>query len=216
MERLLAITQDSTPNNEELVYLRARADGVLLTAPADSTAADREILCTRYTCKQAYTGTAVGDVVLKTVVLDVGGATVDIVGVSWENESTALVVSSPPSVPLYLEPIKQGDSLTLAQLLSAGLATATNQVTQIGYLADLADANDRHATYKLVQSEDLGAGTKYILKSDGSGWLMMRKIYTNSGSTMEYAGPANNVGMTLSQAWGQRVTMTYAATVGGA
>lgn len=196
---------------ELVAALLVDSDGNPVANPAD-----REVLPTRYTVKQAYTGAAVGDVVLKTVVLDVGGGTVDVVGVSWENESTGSVIAAPPSVPVHLEPIKQGDSLTLAQLLSEGLATASNQVTQIGYLADLADANDRHATYKLVQSEDLGAGVKYILKSNGSGWLMIRKTYTDATSVLAYAGPANNSGVALAQAWGQRAALVYSVTVGGA
>ena len=49
------------------------------------------------------------------------------------------------------------------------------------------------ATYSLVQSEDLGAGVKYVLKSDGAGWLMIRKNYSDSGATLVYASSANNL-----------------------
>lgn len=181
--------------------------------------ADREVLPTRYTVKQAYTGAAVGDVVLKTVVLDVGGGTVDVVGVSWENESSGVVIAAPPSVPVHLEPIKQGDSLTLAQLLSAGLATATNQVTQIGYAADMsADLNTlaRKLVYNLVQSEDLGAGTKYILrnwtnrKTGATGWQVIRKTYTDTSSVMGYASQTNNPTVTTaSAAWTARASLVY-------
>jgi len=180
-------------------------------AESMSQTADRELLPTRYTCKQAFTGAVIGDVIRQTVALDVSGAVMTVVSVLWENESSSSVISAPPSVAAYLTPLMQGDALSLAQLLSAGLATATNQVTQIGYLADLADANDRFGNYKLVQSEDLGAGTKYILKSDGVGWLMIRKTYSDTASSMAYAGPANNAGVTLAQAWGQRGALTFGA-----
>jgi len=45
---------------------------------------------------------------------------------------------------------------------------------------------------------------------------MIRKTYTDTASAMAYAGPANNSGVTLAQAWGQRATLSYSATVGGA
>lgn len=63
--------------------------------------------------------------------------------------------------------------------------------------------------YKLVQSEDLGAGTKYILKSSGTDWLMVRKTYTDTASQMAYASAANNSSITLATAWANRTTLTY-------
>jgi hypothetical protein len=149
-------------------------------------------------------------------VLDVSGASTVVVSVLWENETAGTTIAAPPSIATYLEPIKQGDALTQAQLQASGLATANNQVTQIGYLADLAESNDRHATYKMVQAEDLGTGTKYIFKSNGNGWLMLRKSYTDTSSVMAYAGPVNNSGVSTTQAWAQRTTLTYSSTVAGA
>lgn len=179
-----------------------------------SGGADRELLPTRYTCKQAFTGAVVGDVIRQTVALDVSGATMTVISVLWENESTGAVINAPPSIANNLEAIKQGDALTLAQLLSAGLATATNQVTQIGYLADLADTNDRFATYKFVRSEDLGTGTKYILKADGNTgatkWLLIRKTYTDTSSVLGYASQTNNPTVTTpTAAWTARASLVY-------
>lgn len=178
-----------------------------------SQLADREVVTTRYTCKVAFTGATVGDVIRQTVALDVAGSTMTVISVLWENESTGATISAPPSASTNLEVIG-GSSLTLAQLLSAGLATASNQVAEIGYLADIADTNDRFATYKLVQSEDLGAGTKYILKANGntgtSGWLMIRKTYTDTTSVMAYASQTNNPTVTTaSAAWTNRATLVY-------
>lgn len=101
------------------------------------------------------------------------------------------------------------DALTQAQLLDSGMGTALNQLTMIGYLADLADGNDKWAAYKLVQTEDLGTGTKYILKSDGVMWLLIRKTYTDTTTAMSYAGAANNAGITLATAWANRASLAY-------
>ncbi len=64
-------------------------------------------------------------------------------------------------------------------------------------------------SYKLVQSEDLGTGTKYILKSSGADWLMIRKTYTDTASEFTYASATNNAGITLATAWANRTTLTY-------
>ena len=99
-----------------------------------------------------------------------------------------------------------------AQLLDAGLATAENQLIQIDQLTGISGEAEQADNYKLVQSEDLGAGTKYILKSDGVGWLMIRKTYTDSSSLLEYAGPGNNPNAT--DAWTQRADLAY-GSIGG-
>lgn len=101
------------------------------------------------------------------------------------------------------------DALTQSQLLDSGLSTAANQLAALGYLADLADGNDRWAAYKLVQTEDLGTGTKYVLKSDGTRWLMIRKTYTDTASLLAYAGSGNNPAQTLSGAWAARAGLVY-------
>lgn len=93
--------------------------------------------------------------------------------------------------------------------LPTGASTSLNQVTQIGYLADLADKSDKYANYKFIQSEDLGVGVKYILKSDGINWLILRKTYTNTNNLMEYAGSWNNSGITLNTCWGQKTSLVY-------
>lgn len=93
--------------------------------------------------------------------------------------------------------------------VESGIGTSRNQLEQIGLLAELADGNDKWAAYKLVQTEDLGAGIKHILKSDGTKWLLIRKTYTDTTTALTFAGPGNNDGVTLATAWGQRNTLTY-------
>ena len=176
----------------------------------DKTFVDRELLTTLYKVKTAFTGASVGDGIRKVDTLDVSTDVVITVSVGWTNITTGLDLASTPTLS-NLEAISQGDSLTLAQLTAAGLATATNQVTQIGYLADLAEANDRYGDYKLVQTEDLGAGTKYVQKSNGTKWLMIKKTYTDSGSKLSYASAVNNAGVTEAQAWTNRAALTYSA-----
>ncbi len=62
---------------------------------------------------------------------------------------------------------------------------------------------------RLVQSEDLGEGTKYILKSSSTDWLMVRKTYTDTASQMAYASATNNASITLATAWANRTTLNY-------
>lgn len=189
------------------IDLRATPDGQLIV---NVGGVDRELLITRYTCKTAWTGAVVGQVIRQTQTLDVSGEATTVISVMWENESTGLPLLAPPGIAANLEPITQGSSLTQAQLQLSGLATASNQITQIGYLADLADnPHDRHAAHKLVQSEDLGLGEKFILKSDGVRWLMVKKTYADTGSALTYAGPGNNPTITLAQVWGLRTSLLY-------
>ena len=184
-----------------------------------ASAADRELLPTRYTCKQAFTGAAIGDVIRQTVALDVSGAAMTVISVLWENESTNATISAPPSVSAYLEAIKQGDALTLAQLLSAGLATATNQVTQIGYLADIAQGQGRYAAYSTQQVDEATAGTTYVRKAGadaGDTWLIQRVIESGTDTTISYAGVRNNAGVTTATAaWTGRASLVY-GELGGA
>lgn len=70
-------------------------------------------------------------------------------------------------------------------------------------------ANPGGSSFSLVQSEDLGAGTKYILKSNGNAWQMIRKTYTDTSSLMRYASATNNATITLESAWANRTTLTY-------
>lgn len=65
------------------------------------------------------------------------------------------------------------------------------------------------SSFSLVQSEDLGAGTKYILKASGTTWQMIRKTYTDTSSQMSYASVKNNPSTTLATAWESRTTLTY-------
>lgn len=192
------------------IDLRATPDGQLIVNVGDI---DRELVSTRYTCKLEFTGAALGDVIRQTVALDVAGNSMTVISVMWENESSGATISAPPSIALYLEAIKTSSALTLSQILSLGLATASNQVTQIGYLADLADGNDRFGGYRLVQSEDV-SGTAYVLKSNGTGWLMMRIVSTDTSDFATYAGPGNNAGVTLANAWYQRASLVY-DSIGG-
>lgn len=181
--------------------------------------ADREVTTTRYVCKLAFTGASVGDVIRQTVALDVSGASMTVVSVLWENESTGATISAPPSVSAYLEAIKQGDSLTLSQLLSAGLATATNQVTQIGYLADIAQGQGRYAAYATQQVDEATAGTTYVRKAGsdaGDTWLIQRVIESGTDTTITYAGVRNNPAVTTpTAAWTARATLVY-GELGGA
>jgi hypothetical protein len=184
-----------------------------------ASAADRELLPTRYTCKQAFTGAVIGDVIRQTVALDVSGAAMTVISVLWENESSGTTISAPPSVSAYLEAIKQGDALTLAQLLSAGLATATNQVTQIGYLADIAQGQGRYAAYATQQVDEATAGTTYIRKAGsdaGDTWLVQRVVESGTDTTITYAGVRNNPTVTTpTAAWTARASLVY-GDMGGA
>lgn len=189
---------------EVIATVQLDANGNVVGNPAD-----RELLPTRYACKQAFTGAAVGDVIRQTVALDVSGAAMTVISVLWENESAGTTISAPPSVAVHLETIKQGDGLTLAQLLSAGLATANNQLAQIGYLADIADANDPRAPLKYYADEKSG-NTLYVLKSAGTRWLMMRRISGATGGVATYAEVVNNPTVTTpAAAWANRASLVY-------
>jgi len=192
------------------IDLRATPDGQLIVNVGDI---DRELVATRYTCKQQFTGASLGDVIRQTVALDIAGESMTVVSVLWENESSNSIISAPPSVSVYLEEIRVNNALTLSQMLSLGLATASNQVAQIGYLADLADGNDRFGSYKFAQSEEIG-DTAYILKTNGSAWLMLRLVSTLTSDVAGYASAVNNASVSITNAWSQREMLAY-GPIGG-
>lgn len=221
MERLLATVDQTTPPGDvpAQVYLRATATGELLVKSADPAAADRELAVQLYACKQAWAGAEVGNVIRNTETKDVSAAVTTTVSTQWQNLSTGAEIAAPPNIPDYTVALTQGDGLTFAQLQAAGLATATNQNVQTGYLADAAEALANIAgrlVYNLVQSEDLGAGTKYIMKmwtnpkTGATGWQVIRKAYTDTSSTMGYASQANNSATTTpTAAWTSRASLQY-------
>ena len=176
---------------------------------ASNIEADREVLVTRYTVKTAFNGAAVGQSVRRTDILELG-AVATVVAVLWHNETTDQAISAPPSISGNLSIVAAGESLTQTQLMASGLATASNQVAALGYLADLADnPHNPHAAFKLVNTEDMGTGTKYVLKSDGTSWLMIKKAYTDTASAITYASEKNNVGVSVSAAWTARASLAY-------
>lgn len=181
--------------------------------------ADRELLVTTYACKQAWTGVSVGNVLRSTETIDVSGAVSTTVSTRWQNLSTGSDVGAPPNVPDYTTSLTQGDALTLAQLLSAGLATASNQVTQIGYLADIAQGQGRYTAYSTQQVDEATAGTTYIRKAGsdaGDTWLIQRVVESGTNTTISYAGVRNNPTVTTAAAaWTGRASLTY-GELGGA
>ena len=193
------------------VVVAVNEDGSKLFDTGSMT--DRELLGTRYTCKQNFTGATVGNMIRQTVALDVSGAVMTVISVLWENESTGTTIGAPPSVGDYLEAIKQGDGLTLAQLLSAGLATASNQVAQIGYLADIAQGQGRYAAYATQQVDEATAGTTYIRKQGadvGDTWLIQRVIESSTDTVITFAGVRNNITITTpTTAWTARASLVY-------
>jgi hypothetical protein len=203
---------------DQPVYPLVDSQGRLLVN-ADTNGADRELRVATYVVKQAFTGAAIGNVVRLSDTIDVSGPTSTVVSVMWENLSAGTQISAPPNVPDYLESMSQGNALTLAQLLSAGLATATNQVTQIGYLADIAQGQGRYAAYATQQVDEATAGTTYIRKAGadaGDTWLIQRVIESGTDTTITYAGVRNNPAVTTpTAAWTARATLVY-GDIGGA
>lgn len=205
------MVQRLSPSGENIdgVYIVDPVTGL----PVPNATADRELLPTRYTVKTAWTGAAVGDVIRQTVALDVSSAAMTVISVLWENESTNAVIGAPPSVAAHITPLMQGDALTLAQLLSAGLATASNQVAQIGYLADIAQGQGRYAAYSAQQVDEATAGTTYIRKQGadtGDTWLIQRVVESGTDTTLTYAGVRNNSAVTTATAaWTARASLVY-------
>lgn len=197
----------------------AVVEGCLALDPATGlpveykTAADRELSVLRYVVKAAWPGATVGHVIRQTVCLDVSGGVMLPISVMWENESTGETITAPAQISASLEAIKQGDALTLSQLLSAGLATASNQLAQIGYLADVAAGADPLAGYKAQQVDTSTAGMTYVRKASskaGSGWLIVRIAETATATEMGYAGPRNNPAHpTASAAWAARTSLAF-------
>ena len=109
---------------------------------------------------------------------------------------------------VHLDADAESTALTQEQLLASGLGTAQNQLAQIGYLADLAGSNDAYANYKLRNTEDLGEGVKYTLKSDGANWLLIKKTYTDTSAALTYGSQKNNANLTTAAAaWANRATV---------
>lgn len=170
--------------------------------------ASHQLLVTRYTAVLEFQGVRQGDVVRRTDVIEIGAVTT-VVSVHWLNETTNLPISAPENIGASLVQAGNASALTQAQLMSAGLATSANQITALGYLADLADGNDNYQSYKIANSDDQGQGVKYILKTDGLDWLMIRKAYTATSNQYTFASQLTNSGIGLNLAWDVRTELTY-------
>ena len=171
---------------------------------------DRECVVSTYRCKAPFTGASVGDTITATQILDVSGTVPFTVSTIWRNQTSAVdLVSVPSSSTVEL---LGSEALTYAQLASAGLATVANQATAIGHLATLAGApRDRLPGYLLRNTEDTGA-VKYVLKTNGVTWLMLRKSYTVSSSVTEYASVKNNGTLSetrYTEVWNARASINY-------
>ena len=107
----------------------------------------------------------------------------------------------------------QGDAITLSQLLSAGLATANNQISQIGYLADIAQAQGRYTSYSTQQVDEATPSITYVRKAGadvGDTWLIQRIAESGTDTTVMYAGVRNNPSVTTpTTAWSSRTTLVY-------
>lgn len=189
---------------EVVATVQLDANGNIVGNPAD-----RELLVQLYACKQAWAGAAIGNVIRNTETKDVSAAVTTTVSTQWQNISTGADIAAPPNVPDYTTALTQGDALTLAQLLSAGLATAANQNVLIGYAADLADGNDTRAALKYY-ADDKSGNTLYVLKSAGTRWLMMRRVAGTTGGVATYADVGSNPAITTpAAAWTARASLSY-------
>ena len=184
----------------------------IVNASMSGASVDRELLVTSYIVKTYFADAAVGNFIRRTDVIELG-AVVTVVAVLWANETTGLDITAPPSITGFLTTITAGDSLTQAQIMGSGLATSANQLAALGYLADLAgNPYDKLTSYRLRNTEDLGVGTKYIFKTNGISWLMLRKSYTASSSVTEYASVKNNITFSetgYTEAWNARASINY-------
>lgn len=167
-----------------------------------STSVDREAVITLYKVITAFTGATVGDKIVHTRWIDVDGTTPTIWAEEWYNDTTRAALASAPL------------AVNLGDAGGGGTAdsTATNQLTQITRETEIRDAIlarvDKHGAYKFVQSEEI-SGTTYILKSDGTGWLMTKIVSTATTDAATYAGVGNNSTITLATAWANKVTLVY-------
>jgi hypothetical protein len=94
----------------------------------NGTTADRELIVTTYFCKTAFAGASVGDTITNTQIIDVSGSPSVTLETVWRNQSTAADLGAAP--PVGSLELVGSQALTLAQLLSAQLATAAKQDLQ--------------------------------------------------------------------------------------
>lgn len=178
-----------------------------------------ELAVSTYLCFVDFDGATVGDTITATQVIDASTNPPTTISTVWRNQTTGLDLESAPSATTI--ELIGAHALTNAQLradplmieatalpLPDGAATAANQVFEIAYLADIAEVADKYQGYRLHKTSEEG-GIKYLIKSNGVGWLMIRKTTTETGSLIEYAGDWNNPGLSVETAWSIRVGLVY-------
>lgn len=179
MERLLATLIDDP---EKLVYLQATEDGRLLVEVSGTTMGGGSAIDREFVVVTYYCKTA-------------------FTGASVGDTITATqVIDVSGSVPVTIRTIWRNQT-TAADLV--GVPSAANLS-----LVGAASQTDRFLNYVFVQSEDLG-DTAYVLKSNGTNWLMTKIVSTATTDVATYAGVGNNAAITLATAWSNRATLVY-------
>lgn len=120
------------------------------------TSPDKETPHIAFKCIQAFTGVSLNNVVVAIVIVNTANPAVELI--KWLNINTGLEVTAPTPFDNYLQYIG-GNSLTLAQLQSAGLAT---QTTLAALLTELQLKADLTETQPVVATARVCTGTQFI------------------------------------------------------
>jgi hypothetical protein len=186
--------------------------GVLLaTAPTPANLEFKDVSTTgttktvsqvAYQVKTTFGTVAAGTYLNKVSVFDTSAVTS--VTVYWFTAAGVAVGAS--DVALLVEgtnTIAQSEQVDTRMLDSAGaLISSANP-----FPVSVTNA-DKFVNYMFSQSEEVG-DTTFILKSDGTGWLMTKIVSTATTDVATYAGVGNNAAISLATAWSNRATLVY-------
>ena len=116
-----------------------------VTISGSTGATDYELVVSTYTCKTAFTGASVGDIITETQIIAITGGVASTLQTIWRNQTTATDLSSAPSsVNLALEGTT---ALTQAQLQATAVAATQSGTWSVG-------VNNFPASYEI--SNDVG------------------------------------------------------------
>jgi hypothetical protein len=101
-----------------------------VTISGSTGATNYELVVSTYTCKTAFTGASVGDIITETQIIAITGGVASTLQTIWRNQTTATDLSSAPSsVNLALEGTT---ALTQAQLQATAVAATQSGTWSVG------------------------------------------------------------------------------------
>jgi hypothetical protein len=169
---------------------------------------DREISQSLFTATAAGTGSAIGEILARALVIDVNATPPVVIATLWFNVSQGTTIGA-PTPGTY----RQDLGLTDQELRAAPVAVSASQLPS-ALKSDRLQADAHILARYRIADEAAGATAYYGFLANNGDWYVMREVALSG--KYRYANLSNNSGITggysgagADKAWVNRATLTY-------